>query len=233
MTSVRGRTRTRRSSGAGSLPVTAAISVAQLGEQRLRRLLARRARERQRLEVRRGGGERVGADRALRRRDDAVPRRRARRATRAARRGRSPGGAASADSAPNPRSMMTGRSPATRMLRGAERRGARCARVQRRDLVPHRVEQRGVDLLRCQLVEPPAVDVLERERHRAVGQGAERLDRRARHSGARREHEQQRFVLDVVLERRRRPVVVRSAQQRGAVAAVQEVGVAAVASRRP
>ena len=50
-----------------------------------------------------------------------------------------------------------------------------------------------------------------------------------RHVGPLRHEQEQRFVLDVLLERHRRPVVVRTPEERGAVAAVEEVGVAAVA----
>ena len=62
------------------------------------------------------------------------------------------------------------------------------------------------------------------------GSVVEQLAARARDAARAREEEHQRLVLDVVLERRRRPAVVRRPQQQRAVAAVEEVGVSAVAS---
>ena len=204
-------------------------SVAQIGEQLLRRLLACCARERQRLEVRQRGRERASADRALRRGDDGC---------RADERAERDEQLRTVDRLEAGIGRLGTKSKVDhdRTIAGDEhircaQRAVRDARgVQRRDFAPHSVEQLRCELLRCQLVEPPAVDVLERERQRAVGQGAERLDLRTRHSGARREHEQQRFVLHIAFERRRRPVVVRPAQHRRAVAPVQHVGIAAVAS---
>ncbi len=97
------------------------------------------------------------------------------------------------------------------------------------DLFPHPVEQVGADLLRGQLVQRPPVDEADREGHRAIGQRGQTAQGRARDLGATGHEQQQRLVLDVLLERHRRPVVVRAAEERGPVAAVQEVGVAAVA----
>ena len=67
-----------------------------------------------------------------------------------------------------------------------------------------------------------------RERHRAVGQGGERFDLGTVHSHAASHHQHQGFVLDIVLERKGRPVVVGTPQEQCAVAAVQQVCVSTV-----
>ena len=134
-----------------------------------------------------------------------------------------------ADSSPKPEvdDHRLGRRP-----RGCSRRAATGARggrgAVRRDLAPDGVEQVVVDLVGRQSRRAASVDVLHGERHRAVGQRGEHLEPAG--SARRRcaQEQQEGLVLDVVLERQRRPVVVRAAQQQRAVAAVQEVGVAAV-----
>ena len=176
-------------------------------------------------------GQRVGPMHARRRRDGRVRPRRGRRARRAARRGRSPGPAASPTRSPNPKSMITGRAPATRMFAARSERCASRAPCSRLRPRARRASSRAVvDLVGRQLVEPAAVDVLERRAPSSRRRGAvSELARRAAHAGPLRQQQEQRLVFDVLLERHRRPVVVRAAQQRGAVAAVEEVGVAAVA----
>ena len=56
--------------------------------------------------------------------------------------------------------------------------------------------------VRRQLVEPAPVDVVERERHRTVGQLGERLDGGDRHARFPREQQEEGLMLDVVVERR-------------------------------
>ena len=132
---------------------------------------------------------------------------------------------------PNPKSMITGRRRRHEDVRGAERPVRDARRVQRSDLPPD--ARRGASAsiaVGRELVERATVDVLHRERHRAVGQRARAPRAAGTVTSARcAMQQQQRLVLDVLLERQRRPVVVRAAQQQRAVAAVQEVGIAAVA----
>ena len=100
--------------------------------------------------------------------------------------------------------------------------------VHHHHFVPDRVEERGVDLVRRQLVEPAPVDIVECERHRTVGQFGERFDGGDRHARFAREQQQECLMFDVVVERERGPVLGGLTQHHGAVAAVQEVGVTAV-----
>ena len=87
----------------------------------------------------------------------------------------------------------------------------------------------GVDGLGIELVEPPPVDVLEREGHRAVGQPRDDLDVRARHAALPGPQQEKGLMLDVLLQRDRWPRLARAAQEQPPVPAVQDVGVAAVA----
>jgi hypothetical protein len=102
------------------------------------------------------------------------------------------------------------------------------ASVEPPDLAPDGVEEVGVELGGVELVEPAPVDVLEGQRHRAVRQLHEGFDGGARHPRPRRQHEEEGLVLDVVGERRGRPVVAGIAEDDRPVAAEQQIGVAAV-----
>ncbi len=102
------------------------------------------------------------------------------------------------------------------------------AGVEPPDLAPDGVEEVGVELGGVELVEPAPVDVLEGQRHRAVRQLHEGFDGGARHPRPRRQHEEEGLVLDVVGERRGRPVVAGVAEDDRPVAAEQQIGVAAV-----
>ena len=149
MTSVRGSTRTSRSSGAGSVPVVSAMPDRSSCEQRLRRLLPRRCRERERLQVGRRGRERVG------RRGLAPPtrprarRRRSRRATRRARRDRllrRRGGAEPSSGGEVDDDRRAVGDEDVRRMQGAMSEPVAMERV---GLPPHRVEQVVVDRLRA------------------------------------------------------------------------------------
>ncbi len=135
-----------------------------------------------------------------------------------------------ADSVAEPEVDHNGPPSVTRTLAARSERCARRAVCRRLDLLPHAVEQVGVDLLGRQRVESGA-----RRRTRRRAPSSRRRGRRAtrssgqRHVRSLRHEQEQRLVFDVLLERHRRPVVVRSSEERSAVAAVQEVGVAAVA----
>ena len=108
--------------------------------------------------------------------------------------------------------------------------------VHRLRLAPDGLDHRWIELL--ELVEPVSVDILHRDDHRSVGQRGQGLEIGAAHAAPAGEQEEQALVLDVALERCDGPLVGGVAQDRRAIAAVQQVGIAGVAGvhldeRRP
>ena len=143
MNRVRGRTRTSRSSGAGSSPLAPATNRAQLGQQRLRHLLPRRGRQREGLQERDRTRELVRA-RAHAPRDATLRSGPTTAASEASSSARSIAcNRAVADSSPNPKSMITGPSELDEHVRGAQRAVRDAPVVQLHDLGPRRVEERG------------------------------------------------------------------------------------------
>ena len=206
VSSVFGRTRTRRSSGGGSSPVTVGESVAELLQLRLGHLVARRGRQGQGLEVRRARSARSAGPRPAA--ADATARSGpASGASEASSSARSiawrPG---LADSSPMPKSTITGPTGGHEDVAGAQRPMREPGRVEGRHLAPDRVEELVVDLVGVELVEAarrrcvrgraPSSRRAARRAHRPPGQS---------HARPRGEDQQEGLVLDVVGERRRRP----------------------------
>ncbi len=113
---------------------------------------------------------------------------------------------------------------------GSSERAVREARpVEQDHLVPDGVEESVVDRVGIDLVEWASADILHRQHHRAVGELRQAAEVGAGSAAAMGEHEQERLVLDLVVEGRR-VVVGRVTQQQRAVPAVEQIGVPAVAA---
>ena len=113
---------------------------------------------------------------------------------------------------------------------GGSERAVREARpVEQDHLVPDGVEESIVDRVGIDLVEWASADIVHRQHHRAVGELRQAAEVGAGSAAAMSEHEQERLVLDLVLESRR-VVVGRVTQQQRAVPAVEQIGIPAVAA---
>ena len=177
------------------------------------------------------GGEVVGLEHPHRRRDRPARRRRARRARRAARRGRSPAAAACADSSPKPKSMTTGcrscHEDVRRRAAPGGRAALRCSVSTCRHVASSSVV---VDRLGVELVEQPV-----RRRARARAPSSRRAVPSATSSAGHRTPARRATRSTAPRARRRaRATATASASfgprsSSGAVAAVEQVGVAAVA----
>ncbi len=176
-------------------------------------------------------GECVRSEHPGRRRDEPARRRRARRATPAARRGRWPASAPSPTRSPNPRSMMTGPSAVDEDVRGAQGPVREARRVQRCDLAPHRVEQRrrrsrsGVELVEAAPSTYSTARAIEPSASAVSSLDPRAASRRPAHAPSAAGSASCSTSCSSDIDGQSS---FGSAQQERAVAAVEEIGVAAV-----
>ena len=210
------------------MPVVRRDLAPQRLEHRLRRLLAGRRREGQRLQEGDDGGQLVGGtNRAAEATARSGPTAVAREVSSSARSIEIWRGVA--DTTPEANPVMAGLAVAVHDEVGhAERSVGEVGVVQHPDLPPDRVEQGVVELLDGHGVERGAEHTVERQGRRAVGQGDERAELRAADAVAAGQEQQQGLVLHLRAERPGRPLLGRTPEDERPVAAVEQVGVAGV-----
>ncbi len=106
------------------------------------------------------------------------------------------------------------------------------ASVQDRDLRPHLLEERVVDVVRCQLIERGPRDEVVREEHRVAPDRSDRPEAGRAHAAVAREQGDEGFVLDGAAQRRERALVADVLQAQEPVEAIEQVGGALLGAER-